>query len=210
MLIVALAVYTFAIMEEPSAQSASAIRSDRHHCPSPHSFRNKAGRAAWAVVGLLLFRPTPCWLHGWRCFLLCCFGAKIGRGVKVMPSVQVWAPWNLTIGDHSSVSHGADLYAVDRITIGAHATISQRAFLCTASHDIDHPNMPLVTAPVRIGDGVWICAEAYVHPGVVIGTDAVIAVRSVVLHDVEPRCVVGGHPAKFLRKRKVAENAGPA
>jgi putative colanic acid biosynthesis acetyltransferase WcaF len=119
-----------------------------------------------------------------------------------MPSVRIWAPWNLALGDHATVSHGADLYNVARIEIGAHATVSQRAFLCTATHDIDHPNMPLRTAPVTIGPGAWICAEAYVHPGVTVGTDAVAGVRAVVLRDVPPGQVVAGNPAKFLRERK--------
>ena len=131
------------------------------------------------------------------------FGAHVGRRVQIMPSVQIWAPWNLSLGDFATVSHGVDLYNVDRIEIGAHATVSQRAFLCTATHDIDHPHMPLVTAPIRIGAGAWICAEAYVHPGVTIGADAVAGVRAVVLHDVPSGQVVGGNPAKFLRMREV-------
>ncbi len=120
-----------------------------------------------------------------------------------MPSVKIWAPWNLTLGECATVSHGVDLYCVGRMDIGAHATISQRAFLCTASHEIDHPNMPLVTAPIRIGDGAWVCAEAYVHPGVTLGTDSVAGVRSVVLHDVSERQVVGGNPACEIRTRNI-------
>jgi putative colanic acid biosynthesis acetyltransferase WcaF len=134
--------------------------------------------------------------------LLRLFGAKIGRGVQVMPSVKIWAPWNLSISDFSTVSHGVDLYNVDRVEIGRHATVSQRAFLCTASHEIDHPNMPLITAPIKICDGAWVCAEAYIHPGVTLGTDAVVGVRSVVLHDVPDRQVVGGNPARLIRERK--------
>jgi putative colanic acid biosynthesis acetyltransferase WcaF len=157
----------------------------------------------WQAAWLLLFRPVPWFWHAPRRALLRLFGARIGRGAQIMPSVRVWAPWNLALGDHATVSHGVDLYNVARIDIGAHATVSQRAFLCTATHDIDHPNMPLVTAPVRIGAGAWVCAEAYVHPGVEIGTDAVAGVRAVVLHDVPPGQVVGGNPAKFLRMRNV-------
>ena len=42
---------------------------------------NKARRLVWGAVYQLLFRPTPRWmLHGWRCFLLRCFGARIGVG----------------------------------------------------------------------------------------------------------------------------------
>jgi putative colanic acid biosynthesis acetyltransferase WcaF len=160
-------------------------------------------RLLWQLVRLLLFRPSPWFCHAPRRGLLRLFGAKIGRGVQVMPSVQIWAPWNLTLGDFSTVSHGVDLYCVDKIEIGTYATVSQRAFLCTASHEIDHPNMPLITAPIKISDGAWVCAEAYIHPGVTVGTDSVVGVRSVVLHDVPDRQVVGGNPAKIIQERRV-------
>ena len=186
-------------------QQRMAIKVDPASCPSPHSPGNKFARLLWQASWLVLFRPSPWFIHGWRRFLLRLFGAKIGRGAKIMPSVHVWAPWNLSLGDYAAVSHGADLYSVDRIVIGAHATVSQRSFICTAGHDIDHPNMPLVTAPVNIGDGAWICAEVYVHPGVTVGAGAVAAVRSVVLHDIPPGHVVGGHPARFIRERHIGQ-----
>ena len=162
---------------------------------------NKLWRLLWQAAWLLLFRPSPWFWHLPRRLLLRLFGARVGRGVQVMPSVRIWAPWNLALGDWATVSHGVDLYCVDRIAIGAHATVSQRAFLCTASHAIDHPSMPLITAPVNVGDGAWVCAEVYVHPGVTIGTDAVAGVRAVVMHDVPARQVVGGNPARILRTR---------
>ena len=181
----------------------SAIRTDRAACPSPHSLANKAARLLLGVAWRLLFRPSPWFWHAPRRALLRLFGARVGRGVQIMPSVTVWAPWNLALGDYATVSHGADLYAVDRIEIGAHATVSQRAFLCTATHEIHHPNMPLRTAPIRIGDGAWVAAEAYVHPGVTIGTDAVAGARAVVLHDVPDRRIVAGNPARDLGERRV-------
>ncbi len=185
--------------------SSSRIRVDREACPSPHSLVNKAGRLLWQAAWWLLFRPVPWFWHAPRRFLLRLFGARVGRGAQIMPSVHIWAPWNISIGDHAAVSHGVDLYSVDHIEIGAHATVSQRAFLCTATHDIDHLHMPLTSAPIRIGDGAWVCAEAYLHPGVSVGTDAVVGVRAVVLHDVASGQVVGGNPAKFLRLRKVPD-----
>ena len=186
--------------------SASRIRVDRAACPSPHSAANKLARLLWQVAGLLLFRPSPWFWHAPRRALLRLFGAQVGKHVQIMPSVQIWAPWNLALGDYATVGSGVDLYDVDRIEIGAHATVSQRAFLCTATHDVDHPNMPLKTAPIRIGAGAWVCAEAYVHPGITIGVDAVAGVRAVVLHDVPTGQIVGGNPAKFIRLRKL-ENA---
>ena len=186
--------------------SASRIRVDRAACPSPHSAANKLARLLWQVAGLLLFRPSPWFWHAPRRALLRLYGAQVGKHVQIMPSVQIWAPWNLALGDYATVGSGVDLYDVDRIEIGAHATVSQRAFLCTATHDVDHPNMPLQTAPIRIGAGAWVCAEAYVHPGITIGVDAVAGVRAVVLHDVPTGQIVGGNPAKFIRLRKL-ENA---
>lgn len=179
----------------------SKIRTDRKSCPSRHSTLNKVLRLLWGLVWLLLFRPTPWFWQAPRRLLLRLFGAELGRGVQVMPSVRIWAPWHLKIGDYSCISHGVDLYSVDRITIGSHVTVSQRSFLCAAGHDVDHPNMPLVTAPITIHDGAWICAEVYVHPGVTVETDAVAAARAVVIKDVQAGQVVGGNPARFIRKR---------
>ena len=186
--------------------SSSQIRVDRAACPSPHSAANKAGRLLWQTAWLLLFRPVPWFWQAPRRAVLRLFGARIGRGAQIMPSARIWAPWNLSLGDFATVSHGVDLYNVDRIEIGAHATVSQRAFLCTATHDIDHPHMPLKTAPIRIGAGAWICAEAYVHPGVSVGVEAVVGVRAVALHDVLPRQVVGGNPARSIRERRVVHD----
>lgn len=182
---------------------SSRIRTDRAACPSSHSVANKLARLVWQAAWIFLFRPSPWFWHAPRRALLRLFGAQVGKHVQIMPSAQIWAPWNLVLGDFATVSHGVDLYDVDCIEIGAHATVSQRAFLCTATHDVDHPNMPLKTAPIRIAAGAWVCAEAYVHPGVAIGVDAVAGVRAVVLSDVLPGQIVGGNPAKFIRNREV-------
>ena len=186
---------------------ASRVRVDRRSCPGPHSTANRAARLLWQAAWLLLFRPVPWFWHAPRRVLLRLFGARVGKDAQIMPSAQIWAPWNLSLGDCATIGRDVDLYDVDRIEIGAHATVSQRAFLCTATHDVDHPHMPLVTAPIRIGAGAWICAEAYVHPGVEIGVDAVAGVRAVVLHAVPPGQIVGGNPAKLLRMRNL-EQAG--
>ena len=124
-----------------SVTSNSPLRHvDVSQCFSAHSTRNKLGRMLWGFVWLFLYRPTPKFLHGWRRFLLRCFGAKIGRGTFPYPSVKIWAPWNLEVGDHCALSDGVDCYCVDRIVIGSHVTISQYTFLCTddrAFADVD-------------------------------------------------------------------------
>lgn len=166
------------------------------------SSSNKLARALWNGVWLLLYRPSPVPLHGWRRFLLRLFGAKIGRGAHPYPSAKIWAPWNLEMGDHSCLSHYVDCYCVDRITLGAHTTVSQYSFLCTASHDYTDPTMPLITAPITLGERVWVTADVFVAPGVTIGDGVVIIARSSVFHDIEPWIVAGGNPAQPIKPRR--------
>lgn len=171
------------------------------------SLQNKALRAVWTVVWLLLFRPTPRTCHCWRRFLLTLFGAKIGKPVYLYPTARIWAPWNLEMGDHSTLADYVDCYCVDKIRIGSFSTISQYTFLCTASHDYTDPGiftgpqMPLVTAPITIGDRVWITADVFVAPGVKIADGAVVLARSSVFHDLPEWTVAAGNPAVVTKKR---------
>lgn len=176
-------------------------RSNRLVLAPSLSLRNKVGRAVWNVVWLLLFRPTPRPFHGWRCMLLRMFGAKIGKSVHPYPSARIWAPWNLEMGDHSCLSEQVDCYCVDKIRIGAHATVSQYSFLCTASHDYKDPDLPLVTAPITIGEHAWVTADVFIAPGVTIGDGAVINARSSVFSNIDPWVVAAGNPAKPVKKR---------
>jgi putative colanic acid biosynthesis acetyltransferase WcaF len=167
----------------------------------PLSPRNKLARTLWNGVWLLLYRPSPVLLHGWRRFLLRLFGGRIGRGAHPYPSAKIWAPWNLEMGDYSCLSHNVDCYCVDRITLGAQSTVSQYSFLCTASHDYTDPAMPLTTAPITLGDRVWITADVFVAPGVTIGDGVVVTARSSVFHDIEPWTVAAGNPARPVKPR---------
>jgi putative colanic acid biosynthesis acetyltransferase WcaF len=170
-------------------------------CPSPHSFSNKLGRVLWGFAWLALFRLSPRLCYAWRTLLLRAFGARIGRNARISPAVRIWAPWNLTVGDEVAIAHGVDCYCVDRITIGSHATVSQYAFLCTASHDVTDPHMRLTTAPIVITDQAWVCAGAFVGPGVTLGEGAVAGARAVVTRSVAPWDIVAGNPARVIKRR---------
>jgi putative colanic acid biosynthesis acetyltransferase WcaF len=169
----------------------------------PPSTVNKIGRGLWGVVWLLLYRTSPRPFHGWRGFLLRCFGAQIARSAKPYPSATIWAPWNLEMGESSTLGDHVDCYSVAKIRIGAHASVSQRAFLCTATRDIEDPEKPLMTAPIVIADHAWVAAEAYLGPGVTVGEGAVVAARAVAVRDVPPWTIVAGNPARVTRNRRL-------
>src|SRR5690606_34046241 len=111
--------------------------------PSPHSLGNRAMRVLWSCVYVTLFRPSPKPFHHWRAFVLRLFGAQVPMSVHVYPRAKVWGPWNLTMGEHSTLADDVDCYCVAPIVIGSHTTISQYSYLCAATHDFEHPNFVL-------------------------------------------------------------------
>ncbi len=185
-----------------NTKSNDSLDSLKLHAYSSHfDFGSRFIRILWGLIWMILFRPSPIPFHGWRRMLLQLFGAYIGPHVHIYPSVRIWAPWNLTMAEGSSLAPGVDCYCVDRITIGAWTTVSQRTFLCTATHDIRSSTFDLLTAPIFIGEKAWIAAEAYIGPGIKIGDGAVVAARAVVVHNVDPWTIAGGNPAQKIAKR---------
>lgn len=164
------------------------------------SLRARLGRVLWGLAHpLFAYSPRLCW--GWRAMLLRGFGARIGRDVQIFPSVRVTIPWNLAIGDETAVGDRAILYALGPIRIGRQVTISQNAHLCAGSHDYEGPDMALLKPPIVIGDASWICADAFVGPGVTIARRCVVGARAVVVKDVASDLIVAGNPARPIRKR---------
>jgi len=106
------------------------------------------------------------------------------------------------IGDYSCIGDKVDCYCVDRVDIGPNVTVSQYSFLCTASRDIQDERLRLLTRPIKLYAGVWVCADVYVGPGVTMAEGAVAAARSAIVKDVPAWSVVGGNPAKEIKKRK--------
>lgn len=170
-----------------------------------HSLKSKIGRVVWNIVWLILFRPTPrgSVFRLWRTFLLKLFGAKIAWSCDILPTCRIWQPWNLSMGKYSCLGMDVDCYSVDRVIIGDNVTVSQGTKLCTASHDIASLNMELTTNKIVLGNNVWIAGWAIVLPGITIGDWSIVAAGSVVIDDVEPWTVVGGNPAKFIKKREL-------
>ena len=159
-----------------------------------------ARRVLWACVQpLFRFSPRPCF--AWRNFLLRCFGARIDRHVHIYRTVTIVIPWNLEAGAYAAIGDHALIYNLGRVTIGARATISHRAHLCAGTHDYTKTDFPLLRPPIVIGEQSWVCADAFIGPGVTVGAGAIVAARAVVVKDVAPWTIVAGNPAKWIKER---------
>ena len=167
-----------------------------------YSVGNRAARLLWGAVYVLLYRTSPRPAHAWRAALLKLFGAKLGAKCHFYPKGRIWAPWNLQCEDRVSLADDAELYNPSPFFLGSHAIVSQGAYVCGATHTYNHPDFPLVSAPMRLGAYSWVCARAIVSPGVNLGNGAILGLGSIATRDLEPFGVYAGVPAKKVKERE--------
>lgn len=110
---------------------------------------------------------------------------------------------DILIGAHTRI--GLHNTIIGPVTIGSHVNLAQGITVTALNHNFGDSNMRIdeqgvSTKPVKIGDDVWIGANAVILPGVTIGNHAVVAAGAVVTKDVPPHCLVAGVPAKVIKE----------
>lgn len=170
-----------------------------HRLGMRHQFK----RLIWSFVWSIFIRPIPrSYFNSWKVFILNRFGAKIEKSALVYSSAKIYDPSKLIMKAESVLGPDVDCYNVDFVILEEKSIVSQKVYLCTASHDFTIESFPLITAPITISKNAWVAADAYVGMGVNVGENAIVGARSSVFKDVEPNAIVGGNPAKFIKKRK--------
>lgn len=173
--------------------------------PSLWTRRDKLGRALWMVVEKTAFRFSPRSCYGWRNFLLRSFGATIvdtpQSPARVFPDVRIHFPWKLELHAGCLISPGCNIYNLAPITLRDGATLSNGVHLCAGTHDYLRWSMPLVVAPIVVGENTWITTEVFVGPGVTIGELCVVGARSVVVKNLPARMVCAGNPCRPIKPR---------
>ncbi len=133
----------------------------------------------WIVVEFFIVSNPLQLSSGVRAFALRLFGAKVGKGVILRQRLRVKFPWNLEIGNDCWIGEGVWIHNQNKVTIGHDVCISQEAFITTGSHRF-REDMALVTKPVVIEDGVWICSRAIITMGSHLTRSAVVPAGIVV------------------------------
>lgn len=119
----------------------------------------------------------------------------------------------LRVGDGTYIGRFAHINAWRNVSIGRDVLIADRVFISDSEHAFADTTMPIrlqgdtFRGAVTLMDGCWIGIGAVILPGVTVGRNAVVAANSVVNRDVADFTVVGGVPAKFIKKI-APENAG--
>jgi putative colanic acid biosynthesis acetyltransferase WcaF len=190
-------------VESLDGQDLTPRYQDLSKSRAPKGFRGRSGPVVliWQFVQMTLFLWSPQPAYFWRRWLLRWFGAKVGKGVLVRPTVRVTYPWKVSFGDHCWVGDDAEIYSLGPISIGSNAIVGQRSYVCAATHDYEDITFPLVAKAVTIEPEVWIATDCFIAPGVTIGRGAIVAARSSVLTDIAPGVIVAGTPAKVIKTR---------
>ena len=110
---------------------------------------------------------------------------------------------NTNIGEHSHITACEKIVIGDNVLTGRYVYISDNAHGNSSKEEIEVPPIerPLHSkGPVIIEDNVWVGERVCILSGVHIGKGAIIAANAVVTHDVPDGCIVGGVPAKIIKR----------
>lgn len=168
---------------------------------TPYHISHKLKIYLWKSVNRTIYRWIPNQIKKPRIILLKLFGANLANTVNINRKSTVDHPWNLTMGHLSSLGENTWAYCLDKITIGEKCCIGKDVYLLTGSHDINSKYFYLKTKPIIIKDCCWVCTGSYILPGAILEDYTVVAAKSLVLNSTEAFDVIGGNPAKLIKKR---------
>lgn len=132
-------------------------------------------------------------------------GVEIGKGAHIHMGTQFFYPGKIRIGEGSIIGQNAFLDGRDKLIIGKFVDIASDVMIYNSEHDVNSQDFSVITAPVEIGDYVFIGPRAIILPGVKIGKGAIVAAGAVVTKDVPEFAIVGGIPAKIIGERKIKD-----
>lgn len=143
--------------------------------------------------------------HHIRRFIYRLAGLKIGKGSSIHMFVNFFNPDNINIGEDTVIGIKAFLDGRAKLVIGSHTALASEVLIYNSQHDIDASDFHAIEKEVIIGDYVFIGPRAIIMPGVHIGRGAVVGAGAIVTRDVPEMTVVGGVPAKEIRKRNLTD-----
>ena len=129
------------------------------------------------------------------------FGYKVPESLRVFPPFYSDLGKNIHVGENVFINACCHFQDHGGVTLGDGCQIGHNVVFATLNHGLQ-PSERGITypAPIIIGKNVWVGSNSTILQGVTIGDNAVVAAGAVVTKDVEPGTIVGGVPARFIKK----------
>ena len=162
---------------------------------------NRISRLLWYFTNVLFFMNPLNPLSGLKVWLLRLFGARVGRGVVIKPSVNIKYPWRLRIGSHVWIGENAWIDNLGEVSIADHCVLSQGAMLLSGSHDFSRTTFNVQVDSIVLEEGVWIGAKSIVYMGVTCKSHSILGANSIALKDLEVYSIYYGNPAVKVSDR---------
>ena len=164
----------------------------------------KAGwlkRILWYITNQLVFNHGLFPVSSIKVSFLRFFGAKVGIGVHIKPSVNIKYPWLLKIGNYTWIGEHVWLDNLTTVEIGNNVCLSQGAMLLTGNHNYKQSTFDLIVGEIVLEDGVWIGAKSVVCPGITCFSHSILSVNSVATKNLDPYGIYQGNPAVKIKTR---------
>lgn len=161
----------------------------------------------WFLDGIVIILPHARLSSLIKKSILVARGAKIGHSPYIYPGVWIDVPSKIVLGDDVDLAKNVLITSSGGVNIGDRVLVGYGSKILTTNHIIPEDiNIPIIYSghemkEVTIEDDVWICANVIITAGVKIGRGSVIAAGAVVTKDVEPYTIVGGVPARLIKRR---------
>lgn len=166
---------------------------------------NSITRLLWYFCNLLFIKNGWSPISGIKVLVLRAFGAKIGKGVVIKPSVNIKYPWNLEVGDYTWIGENVWIDNLVKVRIGSNVCISQGALILCGNHNYKKSSFDLMVKEIAIQDGAWVGAQCTVCQGVVMNPYSMLCVGSVASHDLDSYGIYRGNPAVKIKERVIEE-----
>jgi len=167
---------------------------------SPGIFQ-KIRYAFWLLISNIFFLTNIPYPDKFKVLILKFFGGKIGDKVVIKPWVKIKFPWMLTLGNAVWLGESVWIDNISEVNIGNNVCISQGALLITGNHNYSSEYFELISKPIKIEEGVWVCANSIVVGGITIHSHAILAIHSMALEDLKSYSIYRGNPAVHIKNR---------
>ena len=132
--------------------------------------------------------------------------ARCGKGPYILERCRFVNPQSLELGDYVRISQGVVINAGGGVTIGDYVGIGPDVKIWSINHRYDRLDEPIyrqgwTKAPVVLEDDVWLAANCFVKPGVVIGKGTVVSAGTILAKSVRPYSIVAGNPGRVVGYR---------